>query len=99
MKYAYIKVDTNDADYISEFSVISDKDEGLLRKLATLLPAKGYRFGKGECVDRYPPSDLYPEFTEEELEEISDLLPYNEYGSHSIDEITFYEVSNTEKLV
>lgn len=99
--YAKIKCDTNDADYISEFIPLSQEDKVLLEKLAEILKTKETRrWGTNDCAERYNPHELYSEyFSEEEIDLISELLPYNEYGVHSIDSIEFFDVNSTRKIL
>jgi hypothetical protein len=49
MKYLFVQADTNDADYVSKFTEISDED---LAKLMPLFEAiKAFKRYKGKCKD------------------------------------------------
>lgn len=108
MKYEIaIKVDTNDADYVTEISEI-DSDE--LQTIKPLIEAiKGFQPYEWKSPDRdytwkhdhnYPTGECIREdlgqksgreyygFSEEVHDLFEDLLPFREYGFHTIESIT-----------
>jgi hypothetical protein len=105
--YILVKVDTNDGDYVSNFTEISDETLAIIQPLIEKIKANpnshnfNYREGLDEDEHAY---DVYiAEETAEEDEEVLDIfwdfLPMPEYGFHTIVSIEIYEVSRVEKLL
>jgi len=97
--------DTNDGDYVSETSTITEEKLNLILPIIGLIkkytidnphknnfPASEYnREGDPTVYDIYGHLEAYPLFC--------DMCPYGEYGIHSIDSITISEpVTRTELL-
>lgn len=97
-----VKADTNDADYVTELT------EGafnltLVKKVAKAIKEckTNMNWGTGEmCDGEDHPSVLYKgKLTEEEIEEFRDLCPSGEYGIHSIESITLYEIISRKTIL
>lgn len=99
----HVKVDTNDADYITEISDITEQELELIRPLIVAIKnCKEYHnYPKGEYVGKRP-QDVYSEydFSEEVFEAFEELCPYNEYGFHTVESVELYpKVKMIEKLL
>ena len=79
----YIEVDTNDGDYVGDLKDISEKDVTRLSELVKKSGDNLSSWEEGECADSEP-EDVYPDFTEDEIEFISDFMPNVEYGFHTL---------------
>ncbi len=106
-KYIYIKVDTNDADYVGTLSKISDES---LNKIMPLIEEiknfKPYmcKHNRYTCSHNYPfgelkrsweksVQELYPNISEEVFELFEDYIHYTEFGFHSVNEIMLFGTS------
>lgn len=117
-----IKVDTNDADYNTEVSIIT-KDElelikPLIKQIKKFKPytttikyshsnqhytrEHRHNYPYGECLRKdlgeKSPEELY-EADEEVFNFFHDLMPYNEYGFHTIESIEVTPYVKKEKLL
>ena len=86
----YIEVDTNDGDYVGDLKDITEKNAARLTDLINKSGDELAQWQEGDCAEQNP-IDAYPDFTEEEIEFISDLMPYSEYGFHTVEKITLLE--------
>lgn len=95
-----IKADTNDADYIHSIRKnLTKKEIGILEKAAPIIKANGGEWPNSEYADSTP-LELYDgQLTEEEIDYINDICPYGEYGIHSIESITIYQVESETRLL
>lgn len=99
-----ITVDTNDADYNTKVSTISEED---LDKIKSLIDEIKKQTQKNKWVHNYPngeycdetPQDIYPNISEEIHELFNDYCPYCEYGFHTIESIYIYPLFNKTKLL
>lgn len=106
--YVEIKADTNDGDYITEKTDITDDKETLAlinRVIKAINEITGNKrrpfhnwctsdYGRGERPNIMYANKLSPE----EIEEFSDLCPYGEYGIHTIVSIKLIEVAKEDEL-
>ena len=101
MKYLIIKVDTNDADYVSNINKISDEDILAIMPLINALKAFSdanrweHNYPRGEChrpdMGEKSVKELYPDITEETFDIFNGFLPSTEYGFHTIESIDVIE--------
>jgi hypothetical protein len=103
-----ITADTNDADYVTAtHKVTMEKIQALLpiievinKKTLELKNQRGYghNFPNGEIGD---PREVYSEeeLTDEQIDLISDYLPYGEYGIHTITDIEYYPYPEKVRLL
>ena len=105
-KYLYIQADTNDGDYISSLSKITDEEIELIRPvIKTIKNFKSYYSEEHQWWHHhnYPNSDYCREDLGEKtpwdlyghlegFELFHDFVPYGENGIHSIDEILVVEI-------
>ncbi len=100
-----VTVDTNDADYNTKVSFISESLLAELEPLIRAIKKKGPRqnYLVGDCCRRdlgeKPPTEMYPEFSERLHDKFRDLCPYIEGGFHTIESITVSPVTATRKLL
>lgn len=98
-----IKVDSNDADYLIETSIIPQE---ILDEIKPLIEAiKNFKSYKKEGMrhhHNYPngeyhpredlgelgPDEIYPQFDEEIFETFEEFCPCGEYGFHTIEEVS-----------
>ncbi|QIW90428.1 UNVERIFIED_ORG: hypothetical protein GCAPEGMB_00081 [Vibrio phage V07] len=92
--HIYVEVDTNDGDYVGGLTAASSEE---IERFETLVHLSGDSLAswtEGECQDR-PNSEVYPQFSENDIEFISDKMPYCEYGFHTVEKIKIVDVLNT----
>lgn len=98
-KYIIIKADTNDGDYVTEKTLISDEEvekvKYILSKMDTTHKIRW------ETLDQANSKvwEQHPELTEEEAEFLYEFVPSGEYGVHTIESIEIIEVVNEIKLL
>ncbi len=113
-KYIIIKADTNDADYVTKKSDISDEDLENIKDIVKAIRGskRNHNWPDGEYNEETL-ADLYPNFYEldrnEEYPEIlaktvtaekfRNFVPHGEYGVHTIESIEILEVANEIKLL
>lgn len=110
-KYIEVRADTNDADYITERSEISDEE---IKNLIPVIEAikefdKNHKKGRGDynwlCGEirgskEKGPHEVYQGIlTPEQIELFNEYTPYGEYGIHTIDSIKILTVVNEEILL
>ena len=107
-KYIIIEADTNDGDYITERSEISDEQIEKFKVILGKLPrmeiygggfSSDIRWESGEMGDTQ--EELVEEgiLTEDEAEWFSQYLPYGEYGIHTIQSIDILVVAEEINLL
>lgn len=114
-KFIIIKADTNDGDYITEKSKITDDQIKLITPVVDAIrnfePYVGtksdwihkhrHNFPYGECLRKdlgeKSPEEMYGHI--EGFELFENLIPYDEYGIHTIESVEIIEVTETEKLL
>lgn len=101
-----IKADTNDADYIESTNVISqeelDRFMPLINAIKKFKPYKSkgrthyHNFPVGECcredMGEKSIQEIYSKINEDIVDEFNDMVPYSEYGTHTIQSIKLYEI-------
>lgn len=108
-----ITADTNDGDYITQVSDINEEILELIipviRAIANFKPYQSgdknwkhfHNFPIGEChrdhLGEKSVKDLYGHLPG--LEEFLKIIPYNEYGIHTIKSVEVYEITNIQKLL
>jgi len=103
-KIAIIKVDWNDADYITDVVEINEEEEIFIRKVSAEISKIGrHNWISSEYSNDgdIPPHIMYKDvLTEDEILTFDqEFVPYGEYGIHTIDSIKIYEVLSEEELV
>lgn len=101
-KYIIIKADTNDGDYITNQSIITDEKIEQLKTALSKIKDSNYSlsWGTGDMLEEdNDPNILYPELTPAEFNLIENYIPHGEYGIHTIESIDILEVINEEKLL
>jgi hypothetical protein len=109
-----ITADSNDGDYVTEMSAISDEDLAKIKPLIAAIKAfKTYTVGKWSHHHNYPfgehlprtdlgeksPREIYEGFDEEVFDIFEDLLPHAEYGIHTIESIEIAAHIKWQKLL
>ena len=98
--------DTNDGDYITEESILTQEGLDSLRELVkSIREANGnpnwvlFDWGIGDCCSsENSPEKIYPFLSEDDIEFITGLCPYGEYGIHSVESIEFAPKVNWERI-
>lgn len=114
-RYIFIKADTNDADYISQLSPITEEEyELILPVIDAIKNFKPYDYAdinfKCSHISNYPTGDFVRDDLDEKSARIlyghlegfdvfNELRPYGEYGIHTIEEIRVLEVINEQRLL
>jgi hypothetical protein len=112
-KFAIITVDTNDGDYESHTIEITEEQLVVLHHVADAIKefvtseTNNHNFLTGECVREdwgdLSARDYYVEnkktITPEDFQAFEEMLPYCEYGSHTVTEIKILAVIGEIKLL
>lgn len=111
-----VKADTNDADYITEMTEITQEELDLIRPLVEAirrfkpytveLDGRSRRFHHNYPNSEYSawdlgeksPRELY-DFPEEVHQTFEELVPYGEYGTHTIESVTVRPIVGCEVLL
>ena len=93
MKTMFIKADTNDADYITRESVVTDD---ILEDIMPVILAikenkKGHNWPTGEQTMDGEKEEMYPMLTTEQIEDFDSYVPHGDYGTHTIASIKIFE--------
>ena len=114
MKYEIIiRADTNDADYVTSINTISEEDlntiKPLIEAIKNFKPYKRsewthshnfpYSEYTREDLGEKPARELYNEFSSEVFGMFEDIVPYGEYGIHTIESITITPFQEKTKLL
>jgi hypothetical protein len=98
-----IEADTNDADYVTSTTPVSEMQIVAVKLFAEMIKAcpKHYNWANSEYTDSNEhPLEVYSELTEQAFEWFNDLLPYGEHGIHTIVSIEYYPLPlNKIKLI
>ncbi len=98
-----IKADTNDADYIHNIITIESAEkkkqiQELLKRIVPVLDAEGdHNWENGDQGDSAEEYVKEGKMTEADADYFGELVPYAEYGIHSIEDIILYDVINKEE--
>lgn len=96
-----ITTDHNDGDYLTETTAITPEQ---LEKIKPIIEAisnhKGsYNFGRGDVFEG-DILEMYPQFTEEELENFLYMCPSDcNAGFHTLESVNIYPVPVRERLL
>lgn len=99
-----ITADTNDADYVtSEYEVNGQEALDFIKKVASVIKITKaqYNWSTSEYGYGNPsPGSLYSSLlTQHEIEKFNDLVPYGEYGIHSIVSIRIVKIVEDKELL
>lgn len=110
-KYLEVRADTNDGDYITERSEITDEE---LEQILPIVEAikefdRNHQKGRGDynwlCGEirgahEKGPHEVYRDIlTPEQIELFNEYTPYGEYGIHTIDSVKILHVEKEETLL
>jgi hypothetical protein len=92
----YIVVDHNNRDYVTSLNYISEEQYVMLQKIVKVIRENphSHNWVSGEHYDAIIMSYYDGKLTDEEYEFIDELLPYHEYGIHTIEHIRIIKVAN-----
>lgn len=81
--------DTNDCDYVTKRTEISEYDLEKFRPLISAINSNnGHNWATKDQVEDYnDPYKIYSAFREELIQEFGEYIPYAEYGVHMIESI------------
>lgn len=98
-KLLIVVADTNDGDYITCISPITDEKLESFSKLINAIKQNGsYNWSTSEYSDEPRPKEMYSEFGGV-VDDFGFYVPHGEYGVHTIDSIRVVEcVSDLELL-
>lgn len=96
-KYIIITADTNDGDYITEKSLITDIQIELIKPIIEQINKNNGQYGRGEAGYDFDAEENYGDLDNFNL--FDDFVPYGEYGIHTIESIEILEVVKEEKLL
>jgi hypothetical protein len=95
-KYLLVQADENDADYLTERNLVTDKQIEKIKPIVAVLNKKGYNWGTSEYVDEEDtPEALYVKtglLTEEQVEFFNEFVPYGSHGVHTIESVSILVV-------
>lgn len=106
----YIKADTNDADFVTYFREITEKEVAELKPILEIIKrhrkypqyphlGKVCKWNTREMDDETVEEEYKGELTELQIEIMNEYVPYGEYGVHSIHEIKLIYVEKEEDLL
>ena len=110
--YIYIQADTNDADFISEKSVITEEEIALI--MPVIVAIKNFKpydnqennFPQGECcredLGELSAEDYYVGkgiVTLKQFQKFENFCPSDEYGIHTIESVEIIYVKKENKLI
>lgn len=105
LKLLAIRADTNDADYVTEITVVTQEDLDMMLPLINAVinysSKPGYEGKHNWEANQYsqnPPYKAYAEFGREVLDMFAYYVPTSENGVHSIEDISIIEVSKVTNL-
>lgn len=94
--------DTNDGDYIHNIITINsrEKRKKIEELLERIVPVLEDEHGTWENGDQGNSAETYVEegkMTQADADRFSELVPHGEYGIHSVEDITLYDVMNKKE--
>lgn len=102
-KYVIIKADYNDADYVTEQSLVDDDDIELIKKVAECIKLKNNKWNTFYRREKDYPQNTYKDvLTEKEVERFNQFVPNGgdyEGGIHTIESIKIITVADEEILL
>lgn len=98
-KFILITADTNDGDYISNVSPISDEEIELFRPIIEVINnyPRGHNWPNSEYDDESPEEIYEGLLTIEQIELMEEYVPYGEYGIHTV--VSIEIIQKLEKLM
>jgi len=97
-----IQVDTNDGDYISNSTDITENDLTFIKSIVSKLHKDtngNYRWEYGEyCRVENTPDNLY-DISDEDIEQFQEFCPYGEHGFHTLVSIQYCPIPDYETLI
>lgn len=102
-----IKADTNDGDYVTSTTTVTEKEIEQLKSILDVIKAK---FPQGKWRHNWAvgdvarpgegPEDVYKGLlTPEQIEWFDDLCPHGEYGIHTIESVIYYPLPDKVSLL
>jgi hypothetical protein len=81
--------DTNDADYVTEVSKISEETlENVIKPIVSVLQKNTFNWNISEYIEEKLPIELYAGLlTQAQIDDFSEFCPYGEDGIHTITSI------------
>lgn len=99
-KYLIITADTNDGDYVTQKTLITDDKLELLKPMIEAVKncKENYNYETGEMISETEGADeIYKNVPNFDL--FDSCVPHGEYGIHTIESIELLEVINEQKLL
>ena len=99
-KYIIITADTNDADYVTKKSEITDEQMELIKPMIEAIKncEEEHNYETQDCISETEGADeIYKNVPGFDL--FDRFVPSNEYGIHTIESVEILEVSNEYKLI
>jgi hypothetical protein len=98
-----VKADTNDGDYISDTKEYGEAEYlEIKERLARILPIVKKQGGKWEKSEMGNSASEYVRkrlLTEEDADWFDDFTPNGEYGIHTVESVTVYEIVGKQELL
>lgn len=103
-KYIEITADTNDGDYVSQRSKITDAQIEALKPVIKAIKAVGghHNWETGEMIEGRSPKELYLDtniLSKHEVDLFYEFVPCGEYGIHTIESVKILVVSEEISLL
>lgn len=96
-KYIIVTADTNDGDYVTNKSLITDDELESIKPIIQEIKKNSGQYGRGEAGYYFKSEEHYGHLDSFDL--FDDFTPYGEHGIHTIESIEILEVINEEKLL
>jgi hypothetical protein len=96
--YLEIKVDTNDADYVTEMFEAKEEVIERVKRIWNLIPIGRHNWGTNEMRDIDPRIEYENILSEEDIEWFDGMMPHPEYGFHTIESIRVLYIEKIELL-
>ncbi len=99
--YLEVVGDTNDADYISERTEITEDQLELIKPVIKAIKNSKIRhnWATSEYAREPHPSEMYKDVvTEDQIEEFEQYVPHGEHGIHTIKSITLLQAEETKLI-
>lgn len=96
-KYIIVTADTNDGDYVTRKSLITDDQLESIKLIIQEIKKNSGQYGKGEAGYDFESEEHYGHLDSFDL--FDDFTPCGEHGIHTIESIEILEVINEEKLL
>ena len=88
-----IKADSNDADYITGDNSINERELEVVKRVSSKLITNGHNWVTSEYSSEENPFKLYKDvLSKEDIEIFDDLVPYGEFGIHTILKIEVFPI-------